>query len=37
LFNAYAGVFKPGRWGSWGHLRYLEDDNPRWRVLIETP
>lgn len=34
LFNAYADVVTPGKWGSWGHLRYLGDDNPRWRALL---
>ena len=33
LFNAYADVGWPGTWGSWGHLRTLSDDNPRWQAL----
>lgn len=32
-FNAYVGLAGPTRWGSWGALRYLDDDNPRWRAL----
>lgn len=33
LFNVYSDVQAPGRWGSWGALRYLGDDTPRWQVL----
>ncbi len=33
LFGAYADIATPGRWGSWGALRTLRDDNPRWDVL----
>lgn len=33
-FNAYVDVAKPSKWGSWGALRHLEDDNPRWRALM---
>ena len=33
LFGAYSDVSVPGRWGSWGALRTLSDDNPRWDVL----
>jgi len=33
IFNAYADVAMPGMWGSWGGLRHLDDDNPRWRAL----
>ena len=32
-FNAFVDVERPSRWGSWGALRHLSDDNPRWRVL----
>jgi len=32
-FTAYLDVLAPSRWGSWGGLRHLEDDNPRWRAL----
>lgn len=34
LFNAYADVVTPGKWGSWGHLRHLGDQNPRWDALV---
>ncbi|WP_122072814.1 hypothetical protein [Pseudophaeobacter sp. EL27] len=33
LFGAYADVAVPGKWGSWGALRHLSDDNPRWSAL----
>ncbi len=33
LFNAYADVRAPSKWGSWGALRYLSDQNPRWDAL----
>ncbi|WP_124088136.1 hypothetical protein [Pseudogemmobacter humi] len=33
-FTHYGSVFTPGRYGSWGGLRHLSDDNPRWRALI---
>lgn len=33
LFNAYVDVYAPTKWGSWGTLRYLTDDNPRWDAL----
>jgi len=29
----YSDVAKPTKWGSWGHLRHLGDDNPRWRAI----
>lgn len=32
-FNAFVDVMAPSRWGSWGALRHLGDDNPRWRAL----
>ena len=34
-FNAFVDVHVPTKWGSWGALRHLGDDNPRWRVLAE--
>ena len=41
LFNAFVDVAGPGKWGSWGALRHLDDANPRWDVLDrfnrETP
>jgi hypothetical protein len=33
VFMAYADVYAPTKWGSWGHLRHLTDQNPRWRAL----
>lgn len=33
-FNAYFDIGAPSRWGSWGALRHLDDDNPRWRALM---
>lgn len=33
LFGAYADVSAPGKWGSWGSLRTLSDQNPRWDAL----
>ncbi|WP_235003699.1 hypothetical protein [Jhaorihella thermophila] len=33
LFNVFADVAKPGKWGSWGALRYLSDENPRWAAI----
>ncbi len=32
-FNAFVDTFTPGKWGSWGALRHLGDDNPRWQAL----
>ena len=34
-FNAFVDVYQPGKWGSWGALRHLGDDNPRWRALAK--
>ena len=33
LLALYADVAAPTKWGSWGHLRHLDDDNPRWRAV----
>ncbi|WP_157970861.1 hypothetical protein [Pseudogemmobacter bohemicus] len=33
-FTHYGFVATPGRHGSWGALRHLSDDNPRWRALM---
>lgn len=33
LFNAFVDVAGPSQFGSWGALRTLDDDNPRWDVL----
>jgi len=35
LFTAYYDVANPGQWGSWGHLRHLDDTNPRWTELMD--
>ncbi|MDQ2066245.1 hypothetical protein Q9295_07665 [Xinfangfangia sp. CPCC 101601] len=32
-FNAFVDVYGPNKWGSWGALRHLGDDNPRWAAL----
>ncbi|MEM6941122.1 MAG: hypothetical protein AAF943_04355 [Pseudomonadota bacterium] len=34
LFNAYSDVYAPTKWGSWGALRHLDDQNPRWEALM---
>ena len=34
FFNAFLDVYNPTRWGSWGHLRHLDDINPRWLALM---
>jgi hypothetical protein len=34
-FNAFVDVYTPDRWGSWGAMRHLGDDNPRWQVLAK--
>lgn len=34
LFNAYSDVYAPTKWGSWGALRHLADENPRWDALV---
>ena len=34
LFNVYADVYVPTKWGSWGALRHLDDSNPRWDALV---
>lgn len=33
LFNAFVDVAGPSQFGSWGALRTLDDDNPRWDAL----
>ena len=32
-FNAFVDVLRADKWGSWGVLRSLTDDNPRWRAI----
>lgn len=34
-FNAFVDIAAPSQWGSWGALRHLGDDNPRWQVLAK--
>ncbi len=34
-FNAFVDVYRPGKWGSWGAMRHLGDDNPRWQALAK--
>ncbi|MDJ0820365.1 MAG: calcium-binding protein [Paracoccaceae bacterium] len=34
LFNAFVDVARASKWGSWGALRHLDDDNPRWDMLM---
>jgi Ca2+-binding RTX toxin-like protein len=34
LFNAFVDVSPDTKWGSWGAKRYLEDQNPRWDMLM---
>ncbi|TQF00868.1 MAG: calcium-binding protein [Spiribacter salinus] len=34
LFNAFVDVAKPTKYGSWGALRHLQDENPRWDALV---
>jgi hypothetical protein len=32
-FNAFVDIYRPSKYGSWGALRHLGDDNPRWQAL----
>lgn len=32
-FNIYNDVYRPLKWGSWGALRHLTDENPRWDAI----
>lgn len=34
-FNAFVDIAAPSKWGSWGALRHLTDENPRWAVLAK--
>jgi hypothetical protein len=34
-FNAFVDVYRPNKWGSWGALRHLWDENPRWLALAK--
>ncbi|UXX83518.1 hypothetical protein [Roseovarius pelagicus] len=33
IFSHYADMQAPGKWGSWGALRYPGDTNPRWDAI----
>ncbi|WP_050929829.1 hypothetical protein [Aestuariivita boseongensis] len=33
-FNVYNDVSRLSKWGSWGALRHLGDDNPRWDTIL---
>lgn len=33
LFTVFADISPPSKWGSWGTLRHLSDDNPRWDAV----
>ncbi|MDK3019175.1 hypothetical protein [Pseudodonghicola flavimaris] len=33
LFNVFTDVSTPSKWGSWGALRHLSDQNPRWEAI----
>lgn len=35
LFNAFVDVASPGAFGSWGHLRHLQDSTGRWDALMD--
>ncbi|KIN70436.1 hypothetical protein Z945_3491 [Sulfitobacter noctilucae] len=35
LFNAFTAVDRPTPFGSWGHLRHLDDENARMDAVIE--
>ena len=37
VFNAFVDVAAPSRFGSWGALRHLDDENPRWDALTTAP
>lgn len=34
LFNAFVDIAGPSRYGSWGNLRHIDDQTPRWDVLM---
>lgn len=36
-FMAFVDVYAPTKWGSWGALRHLSDDSPRWQALRGGP
>lgn len=34
LFNAFVDIAGPSRFGSWGNLRHIDDQSPRWDALM---
>lgn len=34
LFNAFVDVSQPSRYGSWGHLRHIDDSTERWNTVM---
>ena len=34
LYNVYVDIAPASRWGSWGHLRHLDDDTSRWAKIL---
>ena len=34
-FNVFVDVYVPSRWGSWGGLRHVGDENPRWDAIVQ--
>lgn len=34
-FAAYNDIAAPSKWGGWGALRHLADENPRWQALAK--
>ena len=34
IFNVFVDVYTPNQWGSWGALRGLTDENPRWDAIM---
>ncbi len=34
-FNAFVDISTPTKYGSWGAMRHLTDDNPRWQALAK--
>ena len=35
-FNFYTAIGGPSQYGSWGVLRHLDDENPRWDAVSES-
>ena len=36
LFNAFVDVSNPTRYGSWGHLRHIDDTTARWDAVLQN-